>query len=83
MKDVNFMGRRYSAVSTSDNCNESPLTQTTIREPQRRRSLQSTRNVKFSILDSFFHRRQEGKQTRTPKSELCNGLPIFFFIKYL
>lgn len=72
---VNFIGgRRYSAVSTTDNRENNNIVQQL--NVKTHKSLQSkpSLNRGISILDSFFHEREQGKRVRWPK---CKKLFIY------
>lgn len=61
---VNFLGRRYSAVSGDDICEIAKKSG---------KCRQSKPSKKCSILDSFFHERTPGKLVaRWPKCKIYN-----------
>lgn len=65
---VNFMGgRRYSAVSTTDNRDNNSIVQQLNVKPHKSLQSKPSLNRGLSILDSFFHQREQGKRARWPR----------------
>lgn len=61
---MTFWSPKYSVVSTNDTSTQENCTKPA-------KSLNAKRSFcrGFSILDTFFHKRKAGKQTRCPKSK--------------
>lgn len=70
-----FLGRRYSAVSTSE-MQVMGQNQTKCRNSLKTKP---SLNRGHDIVDAFFHERKPGKKTRCPKCELNPFLRVLSF----